>query len=557
MPLELKNYFSKIKKSLPGHLWILLAILLVGIFLRTYNFHAWLKFEDDQVRDATLVSQVISGETAWPQIGPTMRKSGVSEDKLFHLGPIYYDFQIISAKLFGNIPTSLAYPDLLFSILTIPLFYYFLRRYFEQNFSLAATGILAISFFAIQYSRFAWNSNSIPFFVLLFLLALHEFLVKKEKVSWGWASVLGISIGVGVQLHAVLIVLFLATTFFVVAFVFLLRKNWQSWNKWLLVFLVALVLNVNQLVTEGKNNFSNEVAFLSFPAVNSHPELSEKILNFSETVSCNFEANTYLLLLTSGTDSLSVGSAGCDFAYLKAFGRGDFSKFLQKPVFWFWIVPRNILSILGYLALGYFFLKEKETTKKSFLGLITLFTVISFFIMLALNSGGFKEFRYFNQVFFVPFVLLGLLLIFLKQKFPKVHLVILLLVFAGLASFNLNSIRLAIKEFQGQKVRDTNPVFLGEAESLANYLGTERQTTIYLTGEKGYFDNFLKPLSYLLKDQKFDIIEVEKDTEIVASRPLFYLAKNAKITDEQTQVTGHNIKETRIIGQSIIYKLKN
>ena len=102
-----------------------------------------------------------------------------------------------------------------------------------------------------------------------------------------------------------------------------------------------------------------------------------------------------------------------------------------------------------------------------------------------------------------------------------------------------------------------NPVFLGEAESLANYLGTERQTTIYLTGEKGYFDNFLKPLSYLLKDQKFDIIEVEKDTEIVASRPLFYLAKNAKITDEQTQVTGHNIKETRIIGQSIIYKLKN
>ena len=532
-----------------------MAIVLVGIFLRTYSFHNWLLFEADQVRDATLVEQVIKGETAWPQFGPTMRKSGISEDKLFKLGPIYYYFQIVSVKLFGNVPVSLAYPDLLFSILTIPLFYYFLRRYFQHNFSLAATGILAISFFAIQYSRFAWNSNSIPFFVLLFLLALHEFLVKKEKVAWGWATMLGIAIGAGVQLHAILIVLFLTTTFCIL--IFSMRQNWRSWNKWALVFLVVLLLNAGQLIADGKNNFTNVKAFVSFPAKNKQVQLEEKILNFAQTVSCNFEANTFLLLSEAGTDSVSAGSASCNFDYLKDFGSGKFSKILKKPAFWFWIVPRNIFSIFGYLALVYFFFKEKEEKRKNFLGLIILFLVINFFVMLAINSGGFKEFRYFIQVFFVPFILLGLLLNFLRQKNTKARGIIFIIIFVILAIFNLNSLWSAAGKLQAQEASDNNSVFLGEAESMVAYLGSEKQSEIYLAGEKGYLDNFFKPLSYLAKSQKFDIIRIEDETDLISGKALFFLKKNEKTRNIQMQIAGRKIKKESVFGQLIIYNLEN
>ena len=123
------DIFRKIKhnfKKIPRHLWILFAIIAVGIFLRTYNFHDWLDFRLDQVRDAVLVGEVVDGGE-WPDFGPSMKKSGISKDALFHVGPIYYHFQIISAKIFGDYPDKMAYPDLIFSILSIPLFYFFLK----------------------------------------------------------------------------------------------------------------------------------------------------------------------------------------------------------------------------------------------------------------------------------------------------------------------------------------------------------------------------------------------------------------------------------------------
>src|SRR3989344_5909340 len=98
----------KLIKSADKHIWILMAIILLGVFLRAYNFHDGLRFNADQARDATLASQVIDGGKAWPLLGP---KAGGTN---FRLGPIFYYFQIISGKVFGNLPDKFAYPDLFF-----------------------------------------------------------------------------------------------------------------------------------------------------------------------------------------------------------------------------------------------------------------------------------------------------------------------------------------------------------------------------------------------------------------------------------------------------------
>ncbi|MEI8097055.1 MAG: hypothetical protein WCG73_03035, partial [Candidatus Moraniibacteriota bacterium] len=62
----MKNFF----RAIPTRVLLLTAILVVGIFIRTYNFHDWLRMNADQARDASMVSSVIDGESAWPELGP-------------------------------------------------------------------------------------------------------------------------------------------------------------------------------------------------------------------------------------------------------------------------------------------------------------------------------------------------------------------------------------------------------------------------------------------------------------------------------------------------------
>src|SRR3989339_797357 len=156
--------FNGVKK-ISASFGILLAIILVGIFLRTYNFHDFLRFNADQSRDAAVINNALEGKEALPLLGP---KAGGTD---FRLGPAFYYFNYASGLVFGGNPDKLAYPDLLFSILAIPLFYVFSRRYFGKNISLAVAFLFAISLFTVRYSRFSWNPNSTPFFTMLFLYA--------------------------------------------------------------------------------------------------------------------------------------------------------------------------------------------------------------------------------------------------------------------------------------------------------------------------------------------------------------------------------------------------
>ena len=232
-------------KAVSIYVWILLAIIIIGIFLRTYRFHDWLEFRNDQERDASIVSQVVTERSQWPLMGPYMSYSGDGdhvETNSFHVGPMYYYFQIISAKIFGDYPDKLAYPDVFFAILSIPLFFFFLNIYFKKNLSLGITGLYAISAYFIQYSRFAWNTNLIPFFVLLFLLSLYKFLIKNEKTHWIWVILLGVALGIGFQLHAIVMILFSITTFFI--FLFSMKKNYKAWKKWAVVLLIFIALNL-------------------------------------------------------------------------------------------------------------------------------------------------------------------------------------------------------------------------------------------------------------------------------------------------------------------------
>jgi len=161
-------------------------ICFFTIFLRVYHFSDWLRFNSDQARDAGIVRDMIENNNV-PLLGP------IAGGTLFQLGPAFYYFQFVGAKLFGVMPDKMAYGDLLFGILSVPLAFFLFLRYFKKNTSLMLAALYATSFFAVQYSRFAWNPNfSVCFSFIRFLCSRMRKAIKflgLLQLEFLWESV--------------------------------------------------------------------------------------------------------------------------------------------------------------------------------------------------------------------------------------------------------------------------------------------------------------------------------------------------------------------------------
>lgn len=529
--------------------FLFLIFIALGIFLRTYNFHDWLRFEPDQLRDAILVDGVIEGNRNLPFFGPTIKKSGESNNELFQLGPVFYYFQIVSAKIFGNEPDKMAYPDLLLSILTIPLFYFFLKRYFGIGVSLSLAGLFAVSFFAVFFSRFAWNPNSIPFFAILLLLSLHEFLKNEEKTSWFWVFSIGTALGIGIQLHAITFILFPATAFFV--FVFLLKKNRKIWKKIAVVILIFLTLNITQIISETKSGFSNTKVLLNSPVIKNNS--ASGLLNaLGNDLDCHSEANWYMLFAT--------GSDECGFLHKeelkKAFSAKFFNKIDNGKVLLFAVLI-FLFSLFGYFILVRYSFEEKNAEKRFFLKLVLLYVILSFLIMFPiLKSDSFAGFRYFNHVFFVPFIFLGFLEVLLFKKLPlKLAVFVSVILFLCLLFSNFLAIKSVASELFTKNRNSYRVVVLGETEDMVEYIITnsDNQKEAYLSGRSGYLSFFYGPLRYLAKKRNFNIIQIEKDENVFLEKSLFYITKSSEKPD--IKIKDVKIECWKKFGKLSIYKL--
>ncbi len=533
------DFFQKLR-TLASHQharWYLFGlILVVGIFLRTYQFREWLYFYPDQARDAMIAEDVIAGRSDWPLIGP------IAKSTKFRIGPIYYDFQIISGEIFGTGPDKMAYPDLFFGILSIPLFYIFLRRYWGDGRSLLLTGLYAVSFYAVHYSRFAWNPNPIPFFVLLFLLALLQFLEHEGKTKFWWALLLGIAVGVGIQLHTLLIVLF--PLVFVVVGILLLRRNRRLWGHFALAIVVALVLNTAQIRYEFNHNFSNTKAFFNVSSDTT-----------SKSGAAAWLGNAWLDVLGHAEASAQILSASGDPDQL------IFPQLIEHPgryshqfgvVSYGAIVAGIVLSlaffILGCYRLWTVFRREQDLRRRQFLGLLILYGGLSFLSFLPLIDA-FAP-RYFIQIIFVPFVFLGLLADWLfaytARYAPRVLAVIAIVLIAGnflYASFQAEAH--AAKDRSGPQY-----VVLGEIEPMAAYLATQVSagSEVSFFAEGKYVQNYFKPMEYVLRPHGLTISRIKSPVDVPPEKPIFYLAESTS-GKPASPLAGYVVTAYRNFGQ--------
>ncbi|OIQ04338.1 MAG: hypothetical protein AUK58_00905 [Candidatus Moranbacteria bacterium CG2_30_41_165] len=483
---------------------IFLLIFFLGIFLRTYHFHDWLMIREDQSRDASLVSRIVQGGEKWPLIGPFMSYSGEgahSEENAFHIGPIYYYFQILSAKVFGDYPDKLAYPDVFFGILTIPLLFFFLRNYFTRSISLGVTSLFAFSAYFVQYARFAWNTNLIPFFVLLFLFSLHRLLGKSEKDRWVPALVFGFSFGVGIQLHVITMAIFFITSFCVV--LFLLKNQSLRWKEWTLIFLLVCFLNTAQIVSELQTNFSNTKTLLISTSKNNPRSLGTLVRN---DLNCHMEAYAYFLS--------SYGGNRC------AYNLFDISTYRinKNPLESVVSLVTLIFSLFGSLFLFRYVRDEKEREKKYFLYLVIVYTSIAFFVMLPLSRSHLSDFRYFTSTFFVPFLFLGFLLQCITRRFPGMIRGIFIF---GIFLFPLyfSHYQVLYGQFSSLQLKKqtcaSHFTTLGELEPVASYIAgnTTGFKEVYVRGDKDLHVIFF-PMQYLLGKYGIQAIEMKSTLEV-------------------------------------------
>ncbi len=464
----LENFIKK-KYVIPA---IILVIMLGAFAVRFYNFHDWLYFKMDQSRDAfTIANAVTNGPGELPLLGARAGATKVTYGFL-HLGPIFYYFQYLSGVIFhSTVPDVFAYPDLFFGVMVLPLLYVFSRLYFKRYISLLIIAMYAFSFIIIEYSRFAWNPNSLPFFTILSFLALIKLLnAKNEKWRALWVALWSLGLTVGSQLHFVGFFCLIGISGLLIIYHFTLWKKEnisaifkkEIFKKVLISSVTALavflVLYTPVIISDSMKSGANTKDFIE--ALGSKPSKNSLLSKFQKDVQLQVR---YYTMITTG------------YIYPKT------------------LTPQKSVPIVFTLAIffaGIFLAVKKlrrgklEPEKRDFLMLI-LFWIGVFFILCIPLASSIRP-RFFIFTFAVPFILLAFIFEYLEETMHKAYLWAVLALAIAVIGGNAYGTKAWFKEQSTSQVKYTavkrtqilkakDGVTLGQIERSVNYMYVRRQ----------------------------------------------------------------------------------
>ncbi len=392
----------------------LFLIVIFGSFFRLYNFSELVRFNTDQVRDVLIVEKMLEGKD-FPLLGP---KAGGTT---FKLGPAFYYIEAFSGLIFGNTPSGMAMITAILSIASIPLLFLFVRYYFSTNISLIITLAYSFSFYVIKYSRFAWNPNIIPFFFILFLISILKFVELKNKKFGIWHLLLAVSMGIGVQLHTLLLILMPLIFLLACAYVFF-KEGKIYFVKFFIISAAALLINWPFFSYDLQNNGKNVKSFFA-----GTEKKTEKNTSLADNVLKDGQ-----FFIQGSTYALSSFEPQKNWIKVK--------KLLdsKKTGEIFAALAGTIFFVLGLFFLVRRLLIEKNEKKKMFLGLIFSVLALSFLMLFPIANE--LNVRYLIILIFLPYVFLGFILEFLLKKNPnKIAAGVIFIVLLFLAILNIRT----------------------------------------------------------------------------------------------------------------------
>ncbi len=508
--------FNMSKKT-TQKLWtgvILGGIIAVGFTLRAVNFDEWLYFKMDQARDAMLVSEAVERGPAYlPLLGPRVGAVDLKEG-LLRTGPMYYYFQYLSGVLFDSVePSVFAYPDMFFGVLVIAMLFLFARLFLSAPVALLVSALLSVSFLGIEYSRFAWNPNSLPFFLLLSFYGMLRFLNEsEEKRKYFFLALFAIGLGIGAQLHYFGMMSLLGTTGIFLAWHF---ELWKREN-----FRKIFARSVRVSIVKYAGVAGAILLILSAPIIlNDILRQGENTRNFFETMTKKQDAKP--LPERIGKAWEENGRYFCLITTARCVTESE--KKNRVPV----------LATFAFLIAGFFvaflrFRALRNGMKKDFLRL--LFVWGGVFFVLSIPVAFQLRPRFFLVILPIPFLLFGMVFEYIREKWARAGLVVGSALFAILFGWNVKGMTEWFGEQAASQKSDTpvsRTIILKNKDGVT--LGQLRRAAEYMyfrtkKGERSYFyvkPEHVAPLEYLLEQkQKTDSDFAFRNMQTVPVDPL-------------------------------------
>ena len=225
----MKKYLKENKTELI----FLFLLTALAAFLRFYRINELHVFTYDQARDALFIKRVIV-DHKFLLIGTQSSIPGL------YTGPAYYYLMAPFLWIFKLNPVGIDVATALFGVLTVIFLYYLIKIFGKDRYVAWLIALVyAVQPQIVTQSRFGWNPNTMPFFILFFLWGLS--LALRGKTS-AWLIVFA-NLAILLQLHysaiCLLPVLLIALIYF--------RKKIKI-DRWFLSGLVIFLFLMSPLI---------------------------------------------------------------------------------------------------------------------------------------------------------------------------------------------------------------------------------------------------------------------------------------------------------------------
>lgn len=389
----------------------IIAIILVGLFLRVYKIKDYIVFLGDEGRDALVVYEILHGNLTL--LGPTSSVGG------FFLGPIYYYFMTPFLFLFNYDPVGPAIMVVLFGLATIYLVYRLGKEFFGKEAGLIASLLYAISPVVITYSRSSWNPNVFPFFTISSLYILYKAISQSKPRLFVLA---GILMGINLQIH------YLATFVGAIMFSYVLLADFKLRGGWFaelvkryLLLFVGFIIGLSPfLAFETRHQFANSQNIIRF------------VFNSSET-----GAGNQVFLNIHHVFERLFGGLVLSFPTFN-----NFAKF-EPATIQAWFIASMFLGLVSTIFFMILFLKSRNNKNQFQKYLLIFVWGIVGIGLFGLYKKSIYDY-YLGFLFPLPFLLVGLLFSEIITILKKFGVIVVFCLMAILVLINLKFTTIAV-----------------------------------------------------------------------------------------------------------------
>lgn len=259
--IEYLKSTNKIQKTLLiCSLILLITSLFIGAFSRIYGSFNYTQFQGDQARDAFVIAGMREGK--FPKLGPS------SSVGTHSLPPLYYYLAGLPV-IFSTDPALQVLSNSVLSFFSIFLLAYFIFKLlnkegsFEKRLLISSVAAFwwSLWYNDILLNNREWNPNSIPFFLLAFILTLSGILdnTKNKVKSFLLWALSGFLMAILMSLHS--------TTLFIIPILYVLFISYflfreRDFFKPIIGFISFTITMIPYWVGEFKTGWINSKLIL-------------------------------------------------------------------------------------------------------------------------------------------------------------------------------------------------------------------------------------------------------------------------------------------------------